>query len=55
MFSIYIVAAVTVICLANRNITPDLGGSLLAALKNFDISIMGIFNSLPLIIFAYMY
>ena len=25
------------------------------AFKNFDISVLGIFNSLPLIIFAYMY
>ena len=32
-----------------------MGNSFKIAVTNFDINIMGIFNSLPLIIFAYMY
>ena len=35
--------------------TPDLGSSFDTGFKNFNISAFGIFNSLPLIIFAYMY
>lgn len=55
MFSIYIVIAVTMICFVNREVNPNLGKSLKIAITNFDISAWGIFNSLPLIIFAYMY
>lgn len=55
ILSIYIVIAVVIICLANRDVVPDLGNSFKIAISNFDISIFGIFNSLPLIIFAYMY
>lgn len=43
------------ICLADRNVTPDLGHSFETAFANFDISVLGVFNSLPLVIFSYMY
>ena len=43
------------ICLFDRTLTPDLGGSFVVGFKNFNISAFGVFNSLPLIIFAYMY
>lgn len=35
--------------------TPDLGKSFEVGFKNFDISVLGVFNSLPLVIFSYMY
>lgn len=41
--------------MSNKSVVPDLGHSFSTAVKNFDINIMGIFNSLPLIIFAFMY
>jgi amino acid permease len=43
------------ICLVDRDVTPDLGKSFDIAASNFDISLMGVFNSLPLVIFSYMY
>ncbi len=55
LLSIYIVLAIVCICLFDRSVTPDLGHSFETGLKNFNISIFGVFNSLPLIIFAYMY
>ena len=35
--------------------TPDLGESFSAGFSNFNISTMGVFNSIPLVIFSYMY
>ena len=35
--------------------TKDLGHSLETSFKNFDINMLGVFNSLPLVIFSYMY
>lgn len=55
ILSIYIVFAIVILCLASRDITPDLGGSFETAIENFHITPFGIFNSLPLIVFAYMY
>jgi amino acid permease len=55
ILSLYIVLAIVVICLSDREVTPDLGGSFEVAIKNFDISVLGVFNSLPLVIFSYMY
>lgn len=55
ILSIYIVLAIVVICLTDRDVTPDLGHSFNTAFDNFDISVMGVFNSLPLVIFSYMY
>jgi len=55
ILSIYIVLAIVFTCLVNRKETPDLGKSFEVGIKNFDITAFGIFNSLPLIIFAYMY
>lgn len=47
--------AIVFICLVDRDVTPDLGKSFETAVENFDISVMGVFNSLPLVIFSYMY
>ena len=55
ILSLYIVFAIVILCLASREITPDLGGSFEVAIENFNISAFGIFNSLPLVIFSYMY
>lgn len=55
LLSIYIVIAVVLICIFNRDVVPNLGESFKVGITNFDISVFGIFNSLPLIIFAYMY
>jgi len=55
IISIYIVLAIVFICLFDRAVTEDLGHSFDVAIKNFNITVFGIFNSLPLIIFAYMY
>jgi len=55
MISIYIVIAIVFLCLFSREITPNLGHSFKTAITNFDIDVFGIFNSLPIVIFAYMY
>lgn len=55
LVSFYIVLAIVFICLTDRSVTPDLGHSLETAFKNFDISVMGVFNSIPLVIFSFMY
>ncbi|CDW73263.1 UNKNOWN [Stylonychia lemnae] len=55
MISIYIVVAIVFLCLFSREITPDLGHSFKTSISNFDINGFGIFNSLPIVIFAYMY
>ena len=55
LVSFYIVFAIVMICLTDRSVTPDLGPSLETAFKNFDISVMGVFNSIPLVIFSFMY
>ena len=47
--------AIVFICLTDRSVTPDLGLSLERAIENFDISVMGVFNSIPLVIFSFMY
>jgi amino acid permease len=43
------------LCLVNREVTPDLGESFNIAINNFDITVLGVFNSIPLVIFSYMY
>ena len=55
ILSIYIVLAIVLICLTDRDVTPDLEKSFSVAIKNFDIKLMGVFNSLPLVLFSYMY
>jgi sodium-coupled neutral amino acid transporter 2 len=52
---IYVVMVLVLICLCNRDITPDLGESLTAATTNNNITATGIFNSFPLIVFSFMY
>jgi len=52
---IYVVLVLIFVCLVDRDITPDLGGSLSEAATNFDITATGIFNSFPLIVFSFMY
>eukprot|EP00347_Sterkiella_histriomuscorum_P006324 403353189 len=55
ILSIYIVVAIVFLCLFSRETTPDLGQSFKLSFSNFDINVMGVFNSLPLVIFSYMY
>ena len=55
ILSLYIVFAIVILCLASRDVTPHLGASFEIAFQNFNISAFGIFNSLPLVIFSYMY
>lgn len=55
IISFFIILSIVFIGFVNRTVTPDLGASFQRAAKNFDISILGVFNSLPLVIFAYMY
>lgn len=47
--------AITFLCLFSRDVTPELGTSFKIGFSNFDINVMGVFNSLPLVIFSYMY
>lgn len=44
-----------VICLTDGDVDKDFSHSFETAVSNFDISVMGVFNSLPLVIFSYMY
>ena len=39
----------------DEKIQPDIGEAFKVAFENFDITTFGIFRSLPLIIFAFMY
>jgi amino acid permease len=55
VISLFIILAIVFICLVNRTVTPNLGPSFEVAAKNFDLSVLGVFNSLPLVIFSYMY
>lgn len=55
ILSLYIVLAIVGIPLFDSAVTKDLGNNFEIGFKNFNISTMGVFNSLPLIIFAYMY
>jgi amino acid permease len=54
VISIYIILAIIGVCLSG-DVTPDLGESFKEAFDNFNITTFGIFRSLPLIIFAFMY
>lgn len=47
--------AIIFIPIFDRNVTPDLGNSFEIAIENFDINVLGVFSSIPLVIFAYMY
>lgn len=55
ILSLYIVMAIVCICLANREVTPDVGANLATVFGNFQISILGVFNSIPLVVFSFMY
>ena len=55
IISLYIVFAIVIICLSSRSVTPDLGEAFKIGIENFNISVMGVFNSIPLVIFSYMY
>lgn len=52
---IYVVLVLVLVCLCNRNITPELGESLRLAATEFRLTATGIFNSFPLIVFSFMY
>jgi len=52
---IYVVMVLVLVCLFNRDITPDVGESLRIATTEFEITATGIFNSFPLIVFSFMY
>ena len=47
--------AIMIVCLTNRTITPELNKSFQIAISNFNINTLGVFNSLPLVMFSYMY
>jgi hypothetical protein len=55
MISLFVVLTIMSICLFNREVTPNLSASFEIAAKNFNITVGGVFNSLPLVIFSYMY
>ena len=52
--SIYLVLAVTFVFFLDKSIVPDFSKNFAEA-KLFKLSFDGIVNSIPLIIFAYMY
>ena len=51
----YVVLAICLTCLTNHKVNPDLKESLRIATTEFDVSLAGIFNSFPLIVFSFMY
>lgn len=55
VISVYIIFAIMGVCLGDKEVTGDLNTAFKDAFGNFNISMFGIFRSLPLIIFAYMY
>lgn len=54
VISVYIIFAIMGVCLADT-VSGDLNEAFTKGFENFDITILGVFRSLPLIIFAYMY
>jgi amino acid permease len=55
IISLYIILAIVVACLFDRGVNPDLGESFSKAFTNLTLTGAGIFNSLPLVIFSFMY
>lgn len=55
MISFYIVLVIVFECLVNRDATPTISEGFSAAWNEPKITVGGFFNSLPLIIFSYMY
>mmetsp|Transcript_4551 Transcript_4551/g.3059 ORF Transcript_4551/g.3059 Transcript_4551/m.3059 type:complete len:122 (+) Transcript_4551:610-975(+) len=55
MVSFYIVLVIIFECLVNRDATPSISEAFSAAWNDPKITVSGVFNSLPLIIFSYMY
>ncbi len=55
VLSFYVVLAIMFLCLVDRDVTPDLGNSFKAGFQNFNITTLGVFTSIPKVIFAYMY
>ncbi len=55
IMSVYIVLAITMICLFDRGVNPDIGESFYKAFTNISINGNSFFNSLPLVMFSYMY
>ena len=51
----YVVLVICLTCLTNRKVNPDLKESLRVATTEVNISVTGIFNSFPLIVFSFMY
>lgn len=54
VISVFIIFSIMGVCLSGKY-TPHLGDAFKEAFENFDITMFGIFRSLPLIIFAFMY
>ena len=52
---IYVVLVIVFVCLVNRETTPELGPNLATAATEINVSVAGIFNSFPLIVFSFMY
>lgn len=55
VFSAYIVIIITCLCLFDRALVPNLGNNFYIGITNFNLSLLGVFQSFPLIIFAFMY
>ena len=51
----YVVLVLVMICLFDREVTPDLGGSLEEAATTMNMTAFSLFNSFPLIVFSFMY
>ena len=55
MISVYIMLVIVFECLLDRGTSPTLSEGFKEGREKAHIDVPGIFNSLPLVIFAYMY
>ena len=51
----YVVLVIVMTCLLDRDVNPDLSLSLKIAATSADLSVKGVFESFPLIVFSFMY
>lgn len=51
----YIILAIVMMCLFDRGVTPHLGENFYRAFSNVGVNGAGVFNSIPLVLFSYMY
>ena len=55
MVSVYIMLVIVIECLLDRGTSSTIADGFKQGVEKATISVAGIFNSLPLVIFAYMY